>query len=1751
MIPLLLVVGLAASISAQEYQPVPGGELLDRLRSPRFLAATENTATTESVSGDVINPAGSALKQRIHLDAGYAAIIGDEAWDGHATSAGVSVPTRMGVISGSLNYLSVEYPELFLGQRGSLNLSFAKDLYPNLLFGTGLRLHTGVVDGDSGFGAGLDLGIVHLLGSRGPFPDVRWGLAVTQMGVGFAPTADTTGSPAPFTPAADLQATMVQTGSVELTVHTGFSAPSFQNLRFRAGSSARFFDRFDLTLGWDIDLAEQNERDGRAPDSLLPSVGITARFTTGESDRPWNQSDIAVHSAWAPLYDGVWAAGAGANVAIGVIDRNPPEIRVEYPETAYVSPNNDGAADQLLLPLSISDERYITQWALEIRDSQGTVVRTLENKEQRPENQGFRSLIDRLVAVDTGIEVPDSVRWDGRTDAGGLASDGEYSFVVRAGDDNGNTSTSVPRTMVIDATPPEVDIQEPENPDDLVFSPNDDGNKDSLVLSQSTSSEDQWTVQILDAGDAVVYEELREGAVDAFRWDGRSSQGTLVPDGVYTYRVAAQDRALNEGSARLSNIIVDTVATPIGLSLDLGAFSPNGDGRQDSVVLTPEVPVLQGIRSATFTVRDEDGTAVRTRQFRDSLPTNWRFDGRKDRNEILPEGEYRITLGLEYRNGNAPEAISPTVELDVTPPQMNVRASIPVFSPNGDGNRDTVALLHSTERLPRWEAELVGPDGRTVRRYQWSGEPESRLVWDGLTQEGGQAQDGSYRYVLTGEDRAGNLNTHRPVAIELDTRETPVFIATSREAFSPNGDRRSDQIDILPSLQDPEGIETFEIAILDAWDQVVARISDGGVPQDRYPWDGRGSDGTVVEDGSYRVRFSAEYRHGNRPRAVSAPFDIDTRAPRATVRAQDRIFSPDGDGEKDRITFSQTSSAELRWVAEIISEATETPLRSWEFSGELEPLSWDGTDDDGNLVPDGTYRYRVTSVDPADNRTVVSSAPFRTDTREVEARLAISNSFFSPNGDGVLDTTTLSPELTANSPVDRWSVALLNSQGSTVWELESPEGLAPVVWDGRTNGAIIGDGEYRAQLTVELQRGDTIQVSAPRPVVVDTLAPAATVELSSPVISPNGDGNLDGLTVAHETSSEDRWIANVLDSDDQVVARWEWVDRAPEELRFTGLGTDRTRLADGMYRYRLSATDRAGNTTTVGPREFEIFTAETPVELFARHAAFSPNGDGVLDRLDLGLTVGDTPGLQAYDFTVVNAQGETVYSQSGPRLPENLSWDGRTDENQIAPEGSYVAAVTVRYRHGNRPHARTGVVELDVTAPALTVEPAFTIFSPDGDGRRDSLRLAQQSDPAPGWEAAIVNVETGETVRSFSWAQRAGRLDWDGTDEAGNTVDDGMYRYTVEGTDAAGNRRSVTLPEITVDTRPTQLFITLDRRTVSPNGDGRDDALQIGTITRRTDGAQSAELRIIDATGATVRRFPLDAVEADATILWNGEPDGERPAETAPDGVYTVEYRVTYDNGAVPVATSPSITLDTQGPSLGVDLQGLPFSPDNDGLNDELGIALTVEDISDIESWEFEILDRNRRAFQRFSGTGRPGARLLWDGRSSDGELVISAEDYPYRFTAVDNTGNASTIEGEIPIDILVVRDGNLLKVQISNINFAPNSPVLELDPDTPTGAKNIAVLDRLVEVFDKYRSYEIRVEGHAVNISGTDREEQDELQPLSTARAETVRAALIERGMDGGRIDTLGRGGQAPIVPHTDLDNRWKNRRVEFILLR
>lgn len=1360
------VIALAMSALAPiwAFDPPTGADTAAPLASPELLAGGYAAASTNSPMADLANPAASGLLQRTTLDLSYMALVGlgsESGW-GHALNAGIAVPEPYGVWTGYLGVLSSPFASMDLGTVLTGRVGMAKDLYKNLLVGAALDVQLGS-NGVLGWGAGLDIGVLGLPGDVGVLKGLTWGVSLHNVGMPFSASgttgmsgaATTDGYASPFTPQVGLSADLVRAESAGVTLSSNADLwfPTFQNLVFSTGLKLGWRDKAFLRLGWDYNLREAM---AGVDQSLLPSFGIGASFAIDKakddsivSKTGLNRSEIRPSISASRLYGDIWAIGGGVNVPLGVLDHTPPVITINYPATSYdayyFSPNNDGILDAVTLPLKITDQRYVQGFALKVLDSAGAVVKTIANKESRPENQDLKGLFDRLLYVKKGVDVPAELVWNGLTDAGTLAPDGRYTIVVSAFDDNGNQASTEPWPVVIDTLPPSAKASGPAGGSDaLIFSPDGDGSKDTLAIAQEGSVEDLWTANVVDAaGTAIRTWKTQNAGPAPATWDGKNDAGQIVPDGVYAYRLASTDRAGNSGSAKVENIIVNTQQPPVGVAIDMAAFSPNGDGVRDVLSLVPSVPVRTGLSTWKLSVLDADGKE-------------------------------------------------------------------------------------------RWSTGGSTPDS-LVARYQFIGKDAS---------------------------------------------------------------------------------------------------------------------GVSLPEGTYRTRLSVTYVNGHSPIAYSPNFIIDTTAPKAAVSIDRVAFNPLGDANT-KIVVTQSGSEEDRWTGEMVS-AAGAAVKTWTFLGTPDKsVQWDGSDDAGKVVADGSYTYRLSATDRAGNATRVTGNPILVDTEKKAVRLALDRRAFSPNGDGVADVVVMSPESQSTSAILSWKLAVLGAND----------------------------------------------------------APARS---------------------------------------------------------YTGTGT----------------------------------------------------------------------------------------------LPARVTWDGKKDDGAKAPDGMYRAALEVRYVTSEVESARSVEMVLDTVAPSIRLSAEDTLFSPDGDGRKDVVKIIQESVPGDTWEGTISDA-SGKAVRSWSWKDTVASINWDGSDAQGNKVADGTYRYVIRSEDPAGNKTERSVDRIVIDTRPTQAFVTASAAGFSPNGDGAFDDISFGLVVKLQDGIDTWKLALVDESGKARRTFSGKGASIPARLVWDGKADDG----TVVQSTYTAVFTVDYLKGDRAEAKSGAFVLDIDGPKVSLTTSPQYFSPDNDGVDDELKIALSVVDASVIDSWRFDIIEvavvegsgkRAERPFFTWSGRGKPAERLVWDGRSQKGELVEAATDYPYRLTIVDVLGNQTIVNGTISVDVLVIRDGDRLKIKVPSIVFRANFPDFK-DLSQETVDRNNQVLKRIAEILNRFKEYKIRVEGHANSISkmtglnqaAIDKEETTELLPLSKARAEAVMQKLIEFGVDAKRLSVRGLGSSEPVVAFTDAENRWKNRRVEFILLK
>jgi flagellar hook assembly protein FlgD len=459
---------------------------------------------------------------------------------------------------------------------------------------------------------------------------------------------------------------------------------------------------------------------------------------------------------------------------------------------------------------------------------------------------------------------------------------------------------------------------------------------------------------------------------------------------------------------------------------------------------------------------------------------------------------------------------------------------------------------------------------------------------------------------------------------------------------------------------------------------------------------------------------------------------------------------------------------------------------------------------------------------------------------------------------------------------------------------------------------------------------------------------------------------------------------------------------------------------------------------------------------------------------------------------------------------------------------------------------------LDTQAPNAEFSTPYTVFSPNDDGRKDSIPIKVVTDGSDDWEALVTDAR-GQTIRSWNWSGRAPALSWDGKDQNGNSAPDGTYQLLLRSTDAAGNTGRFTIPNIKVDARVPRLILTASSQGIAPKLGQTAEMVRFGIICTPQDGIESWNLELRDdEKKALFRRFPASGSSASAappaTISWNGlGEDG-----TLKEGRYIPTLTVTYTKGDEVIIQAPPVIVDVSGPVLGFRYRPQYFSPDNDGVDDELIMNMTAQDPSPIASWALEIRETEgtRQIFYHIEGRGSPAELIAWDGRSNRGELVQAATDYEYTFKATDSLGNSSSINGRISVDVLVIRDGDVLRIQVPSITFRANFADFNGLPGERIET-NTRVLRRIAEILNKFREYKITVEGHANPVLGTAKEESDELQPLSLSRARAVIDQLVSYGVTRSRLSAAGKGGTRTVADPHDQDNSWKNRRVEFILIK
>lgn len=345
-------------------------------------------------------------------------------------------------------------------------------------------------------------------------------------------------------------------------------------------------------------------------------------------------------------------------------------------------------------------------------------------------------------------------------------SDGSHALVARAYDTSGLSTASTPVSITVRNTGPEVlSATVAPNP----FSPNADGYQDKATITFTTTDTATQRVRILDSSLATVktlrsWTSVAAGA-QSLSWTGTyydkaTNKNLPAANGAYTVRIEAKD-SLGRVTIVDLPLVLNRVLASVGRSRS--AFSPNGDGRYDTVSISY---TLKSAASAGVAIETASGDTVRTVQAATAQAAGdysgivW--DGKDGDGAVVADGVYTIRVWAVNSAGRYD--YTRTVTVDTTAPTL----SIDSVTPNPwNANAGSLSVTFTVSEAGTASLKFYrGTSGTSTASLSASptAAGSTTVKWNGVDKNGVDATAGTYKVKIYFTDKAGNRTDPYPVS---------------------------------------------------------------------------------------------------------------------------------------------------------------------------------------------------------------------------------------------------------------------------------------------------------------------------------------------------------------------------------------------------------------------------------------------------------------------------------------------------------------------------------------------------------------------------------------------------------------------------------------------------------------------------------------------------------------------------------------------------------------------------------------------------------------------------------------------------------------------------------------------------------------------------------------------------------------------------------------------------------------------------
>ncbi|MCG2703985.1 MAG: gliding motility-associated C-terminal domain-containing protein, partial [Candidatus Omnitrophica bacterium] len=964
----------------------------------------------------------------------------------------------------------------------------------------------------------------------------------------------------------------------------------------------------------------------------------------------------------------------------------------------------------------------------------------------------------------------------------GLNNGTIYHYVVTAVDTAGNESDYSQENS---AMPSEWLTIMQDRPD--AFSPNNDGTCDVSVLTYELIRDALITLSVYDAANQPVrvWEEniAKTSGTHTVEWNGCNDNAEVLPDGAYTYVVKAQD-ALGGWSQKQAQVTIDNhfmqITEPVDNELYLG---------ERLTLIAVVSAYVHNISDVYF-------------YYRSKGDTDWTVF---DKTLVLREdGSYELYLGSANTHHDEFEVCVSASYIDLNN-EVRTEYSTPVtyvfsekitvlrasdspdaFSPNGSGDFDESIITYEIINAEGFITTKIYDGNNNLIKVLERQSPKTigthTVIWNGRSRiDGDFAPDGTYTYVITAEDGEGNRH-EKQGEVSLDNHfmrivePLPETLLMGEVTFKAVPSPYTRDIANVHFLFSPEGTSQttgYEAALQPdgTWSCV---------------WNADNA-----QSGRYGVRVSAYYTDlNNQFRCELTKFDMFTVPDYVRISDvfdENDAFSPNEDGNYDTAMIHYQISRDALMSVELF-DAGKTLVRTLK-QDVSEPgmyvVEWDGRDDASNVLDEGTYTYVITAKTPAEGY-----------VSQKQGTLSIDNHplVISPAPGSVVSGNvifTLMPSEYIKSVYRVFLYYRLKGE-STFYSLtdvmtgapQDTDGTYKVNWD--TESIINGDYEIEARIEYrDLSNGNREDIFSPLNYTVSNPILIFDVSDAPDPFSPNEDFISDTTTISYQLVNSGANVSIKIYDGEGVLVRVlkENVSeqQGVQSAVWDGKGSNESIVSDGIYTYRIEAADAQGNTaqkqgqvtvdnhavTIIEPQEGGVVSSD--VVLRAVPSAFCQN-------------------VRSIYFSVRHTASYVYFRKSlGPAVQDSDgNWTVQWSTADI-PAGEYELYARISFIDNNGQMRSENSARIRCTLATGNmlsyISDAPDAFSPNGDGKYDISTISYVLSIGSSVNLKIYDAQ-GLLVRTLkeNETQTIGFNNnlWDGKNDNGNILPDGMYSYIIE-----------------------------------------------------------------------------------------------------------------------------------------------------------------------------------------------------------------------------------------------------------------------------------------------------------------------------------------------------------------------------------